>query len=280
MLGSAPLPRRGRRAEPSPWTTPGSDVASQTRAAVPPGSGLAESVLSVAALPSTSKGIPAATVSRLPVYLRALAGVAARGVDTISSGALAEAAGVGSAQLRKDLSYLGSYGTRGVGYDVEYLRFQIGREVGSAHDWPVIVVGLGNLGTALVNYSGFSSRGFRIVALVDAAPELVGRRIHELPIADLSELERLVAETHAAIAVIATPAEAAQSVADRLVECGITSILNFAPVVLSVAGHVSVRKVDLGQELQILAYHEQRKADEGAANGRITTRSAPVRRVQ
>jgi redox-sensing transcriptional repressor len=103
---------------------------------------------------------------------------------------------------------------------------------------------------------------------VDAAPELVGRRIHGLAIAELSQLERLVAETRAAIGVIATPAHAAQSVADRLVECGITSILNFAPVVLSVAGDVNVRKVDLGQELQILAYHEQRKADEPAAAGR------------
>jgi redox-sensing transcriptional repressor len=261
-----------------PLSTTGSDVASQTRAAASFGSGLEESVLSGAPLPdtpvspvtnvSTGKGIPSATVARLPVYLRELASAAARGVDTISSGTLAEAAGVSSAQLRKDLSYLGSYGTRGVGYDVEYLRFQIGREVGSAHDWPVIIVGLGNLGTALANYSGFSSRGFRIVALVDAAPELVGRRIHGLAIAELSELERLVAETGAAIGVIATPAEAAQSVADRLVECGITSILNFAPVVLSVAGDVNVRKVDLGQELQILAYHEQRKTDEPAAAGR------------
>jgi redox-sensing transcriptional repressor len=232
-----------------------------------------EASLDAAALPSgptavPTKGIPSATIARLPVYLRALAAVAAQGVDTISSGALAEAAGVSSAQLRKDLSYLGSYGTRGVGYDVEYLRFQIGREVGSAHDWPVIIVGLGNLGTALANYSGFSSRGFRVVALVDSAPELIGKQIHGLAIADIAELERLVAQTNAAIAVIATPADAAQAVADRLVECGITSILNFAPVVLTVTGGVNVRKVDLGQELQILAYHEQRKADEPASNRR------------
>jgi redox-sensing transcriptional repressor len=144
---------------------------------------------------------------------------------------------------------------------VEYLRFQIGREVGSAHDWPVIIVGLGNLGTALANYSGFSSRGFRIVALVDSAPELIGRRLHGLAIADIASLEQLVADTGAAIAVIATPAEAAQGVADRLVECGITSILNFAPALLAVPERVTVRKVDLGQELQILAYHEQRKTD-------------------
>ena len=103
--------------------------------------------------------IPAATIARLPGYLRALQQLAAGHTGTVSSGDLAEAAGVSSAQLRKDLSYLGSYGTRGVGYDVDYLRRQIGREMGSAHEWPVIVVGLGNLGTALANYSGFASRG-------------------------------------------------------------------------------------------------------------------------
>ena len=213
---------------------------------------------------ATLKGIPDATVARLPVYLRALNQLAEQQIDTISSGALAEAAGVNSAQLRKDLSYLGSYGTRGVGYDVQYLRLQIGRVVGSAHDWPVIIVGLGNLGTALANYSGFYSHGFRVVGLIDTSPELVGKRIHGLAISDLSELEDVVADTGAVIAVIATPAEAAQAVADRLVYLGVTSILNFAPTVLVVPDGVNVRKVDLGQELQILAYHEQRKTDDSS----------------
>ena len=190
--------------------------------------------------------------------------LADQGTDTVSSQALAEAAGVNSAQLRKDLSHLGSYGTRGVGYEVQYLLRQIGREVGSAHDWPVIIVGLGNLGTALANYSGFYSRGFRVVGLIDPNPELVGRRIHGLAISDLVELEDVVARTGAAIAVIATPAEAAQAVADRLVYLGVTSILNFAPTVLVVPEGVSVRKVDLGQELQILAYHEQRSSEDPA----------------
>jgi redox-sensing transcriptional repressor len=210
------------------------------------------------------KGIPDATVARLPVYLRALNQLAEQRIDTISSGALAEAAGVNSAQLRKDLSYLGSYGTRGVGYDVEYLRLQIGRVVGSAHDWPVIIVGLGNLGTALANYSGFYSHGFRVVGLIDTSPELVGKRIHGLVICHLSELEQVVADTGAVIAVIATPADAAQAVADRLVYLGVTSILNFAPTVLAVPEGVNVRKVDLGQELQILAYHEQRKTHDSS----------------
>jgi redox-sensing transcriptional repressor len=211
----------------------------------------------------TLKGIPNATVARLPVYLRALNQLAEQRIETISSGALAEAAGVSSAQLRKDLSSLGSYGTRGVGYDVEYLRIQLGREVGSTHDWPVIIVGLGNLGTALANYSGFYSRGFRVVGLIDPSPKLVGQRIHGLAISDLTELEDVVARTHAAIGVIATPADAAQAVADRLIDLGVTSILNFAPVLLNVPERVNVRKVDLGQELQILAYHEQRKSEDG-----------------
>lgn len=207
------------------------------------------------------KGIPEATIARLPVYLRALHQLAVQGTDTISSGALAEAAGVNSAQLRKDLSYLGSYGTRGVGYDVEYLRFQIGREVGSTSEWPVVIVGLGNLGTALANYSGFSSRGFRMVALVDPSPDLIGKKVHGIAISDLADLEEVIRRSGAAIAVIATPAEAAQAVTDRLVYLGVTSILNFAATVLVVPEGINVRKVDLGQELQILAYHEQRKTD-------------------
>jgi redox-sensing transcriptional repressor len=209
--------------------------------------------------PAPGKGIPDATVARLPVYLRALAQLAGSGTDTVSSGALAEAAGVSPAQLRKDLSYLGSYGTRGVGYDVAHLRFQIAREVGQAEEWPVVIVGLGNLGTALANYSGFRSRGFRVVGLVDPDPALVGRRIHGLAITDLQDLEHLLSATGAVIGVVATPSDAAQDVTDRLVRCGVRSVLNFAPVVLAVPEGVHVRKVDLGSELQILAYHEHRR---------------------
>jgi len=211
------------------------------------------------------KGIPQATVSRLPVYLRALAALTDRGTEVVSSGALAEAAGVSPAQLRKDLSHLGSYGIRGVGYDVANLRAQIGREVGSTSQWPVIIVGIGNLGTALANYSGFYSRGFKVVGLVDPDPRLIGQQIRGLAISDLADLEDVVARTGAVITVLATPAEAAQEVADRLVYLGVTSILNFAATVLVVPEGVTVRKVDLGQELQILAYHEQRKSEPATA---------------
>jgi redox-sensing transcriptional repressor len=204
--------------------------------------------------------IPEATVARLPVYLRALTTLAERGTGTCSSEELAAAAGVNSAKLRKDLSHLGSYGTRGVGYDVDYLRYQIAREIGVTQDWPVVIVGIGNLGHALANYSGFRSRGFRVVALLDADPERQAEVVAGVDVRPFDDLEVIVGEQGVAIGVIATPALAAQAVADRMVATGITSILNFAPAVLDVPDGVDVRKVDLSIELQILAYHEQRKS--------------------
>ncbi len=208
----------------------------------------------------TLREIPEATVARLPVYLRALSSLADAGTTTCSSELLAAAAGVNSAKLRKDLSYLGSYGTRGVGYDVDYLRYQIAREIGLTQDWPVVIVGIGNLGHALANYSGFRSRGFRVVALLDADPDRHAEQVAGVDVRPFSELAAIVAEHGVSIGVIATPARAAQDVADQMVDAGITSVLNFAPAVLSVPSGVDVRKVDLSIELQILAYHEQRKA--------------------
>jgi redox-sensing transcriptional repressor len=210
--------------------------------------------------PETARDIPEATVARLPVYLRALTTLCEQGTATCSSEDLAAAAGVNSAKLRKDLSYLGSYGTRGVGYDVDYLRYQIAREIGVTQDWPVVIVGIGNLGHALANYSGFRSRGFRVVALLDADPKRHDEVVAGVDVRPFDDLEQIVKEHGVAIGVIATPALAAQDVADRMVASGITSILNFAPSVLTVPTGVDVRKVDLSIELQILAYHEQRKA--------------------
>ncbi len=210
-------------------------------------------------VPDAARGIPDATIARLPVYLRSLTSLCDRGTVTASSDELARAAGVNSAKLRKDLSYLGSYGTRGVGYDVAYLRYEIARQIGLSQDWPVVIVGVGNLGQALAKYAGFRSRGFRIVALVDADPGRVGEALEQLRIRPLAELEALVEQHQVAIGVITTPAGAAQDVADRLVTAGVTSILNFAPAVITVPDGVDVRKVDLSIELQILAYHEQRK---------------------
>jgi redox-sensing transcriptional repressor len=208
----------------------------------------------------TNSGIPEATVARLPEYLRALSSLVESGTTTCSSEELAAAAGVNSAKLRKDLSHLGSYGTRGVGYDVEYLRYQISREIGLTQDWPVVIVGIGNLGHALANYSGFSSRGFRTVALLDADPARHGELVAGLKIRSFTELASIVQEQRVVIGVVATPAQAAQDVCDRMVEAGVRSILNFAPTLLSVPEGVRVRKVDLSSELQILAYHEQRTA--------------------
>ena len=213
----------------------------------------------------SARDIPEATVARLPVYLRALTTLSEQHTTTCSSEELATAAGVNSAKLRKDLSYLGSYGTRGVGYDVDYLRYQIAREIGVTQDWPVVIVGIGNLGHALANFSGFRSRGFRVVALLDADLERRGERVAGIDVRDFADLDTIVREHGVAIGVIATPASAAQDVADRMVEAGISSILNFAPTVLAVPDGVDVRKVDLSIELQILAYHEQRKQAEATA---------------
>lgn len=207
----------------------------------------------------TPRDVPDATLARLPLYLRVLASFADAGAATCSSVELAEAAGVNPAKVRKDLSHLGSYGTRGVGYDVEYLRYQIERGLGQTQTWDVVIIGAGHLGSALSTYPGFGPRGIRVAAVVDTDPARVGSTIGDLQVQPLSALDAVLAEHGVAIAVIAVPGDAAQDVADRLVAAGVTSILNFAPAVLQVPDHVQVRKVDLSVELQILAYHEQRK---------------------
>jgi len=185
----------------------------------------------------------------------------------VSSERLAELAGVNAAKVRKDLSYLGSYGTRGVGYDVEYLLHEISRELGLTHDWPVAIVGVGNLGHALANYRGFGARGFRVVALFDADPDKVGRRAGDLEIESLNDLPRVARDRSVAIGIIATPAHAAQEVADRLVDAGVMSILNFAPTVVAAPAGVSLRKVDLAIELQILSFYQQRRQVAGTRDG-------------
>jgi redox-sensing transcriptional repressor len=205
--------------------------------------------------------IPEATVARLPVYLRALIDLAEVKSATISSERLADLAGVNAAKVRKDLSYLGSYGTRGVGYDVEFLLYQISRQLGLTRDWPIVIVGVGHLGHALANYKGFAARGYRIVALLDADPAKIGERLGEHHIRHMNDLDEIVRDERVAIGVIATPATVAQEVADRLVNAGVTSILNFAPTVIAVPDHVALRKVDLSIELQILSFYQQRSVN-------------------
>ncbi|HUW03709.1 MAG TPA: redox-sensing transcriptional repressor Rex [Acidimicrobiales bacterium] len=207
---------------------------------------------------STQKKIPDATVARLPLYLRSLLELAGEKSNTISSERLAELAGVNAAKVRKDLSYLGSYGTRGVGYDVDYLLFQMRRSLGLTQDWPVVIVGVGNLGHALANYGGFGDRGYPVVALIDAADETVGKLINGISVRHVDDLPEVVAEFDIAIGIIATPGGVAQEVADALVAAGVRSVLNFAPTVISVPEGVSLRKVDLAVELQILSFYQQR----------------------
>ena len=208
----------------------------------------------------STQGIPEATIARLPLYLRALYALADRDTLSVSSEELAAAAGVNSAKLRKDLSHLGSYGTRGVGYDVDYLIYQVSRELGLTQDWPVIIVGAGNLGRALANYGGFATRGFRVAAMVDSDPLVIGTAIAGHHVYGTDDIEPVVARYRVMIGAITVPAVAAQSICDRLVAAGVTSILNFAPVVLTVPDGVDVRKVDLSIELQILAFHAQRRS--------------------
>ena len=210
--------------------------------------------------PNLRREIPDATVARLPEYLRTLSRLAEEGVLSVSSEELSAAVGVRSAQLRKDLSHLGSYGVRGVGYEVDTLALEIARALGLTQDWPVAIVGMGNLGHALASYSGFVTKGFRIVALFDDDPALRGEVVQGISIQPIGHLPRRYAEDPIAIGVIATPAAAAQTVCDALVEVGVRSILNFAPAVLSVPDDVDVRRVDLSTELQILAFHAQQKA--------------------
>ena len=208
--------------------------------------------------PRVDRHIPEATVARLPVYLRSLLEVAAEGTETISSETLAEMAGVNAAKVRKDLSYLGSFGTRGVGYDVQYLLFQMSTELGLNQEWPVLIVGVGNLGHALANYRGFGERGFPVGALIDADPTRVGEKLGDLVVHGMADLDDVVRDHGIAIGVIATPANAAQEVADQLVAAGVRAILNFAPTTVAVPDDVSVRKVDLAVELQILSFYQQR----------------------
>ena len=207
-------------------------------------------------------------MGRLPVYLRALVDLAEAGSPTVSSETLAEATGVNAAKVRKDLSHLGSYGTRGVGYDVAYLLHQIRRELGLTQAWPIVIAGIGNLGHALANYRGFAERGFRPAALVDNDPAKIGERVAGLPIRHVEDLPAIAREHEALIGVICTPAAAAQAVATAMVGSGVRSILNFAPGTLLVPQGVSVRKVDLAVELQILTYYEQRKLALADVKGR------------
>lgn len=206
--------------------------------------------------------IPEAAVTRLPVYLQILNNLQATNVSRFSSDELAVLAGVNAAKVRKDLSYLGSYGTRGVGYEVTYLIHQIKRELGLLREWNVVVVGAGNLGCALAKFGGFAPRGFPVVAIVDNDSKKIGQTAGFLTIGDVRNLGKIVRDSNVSIGAITTSTSAAQSAVDALVDAGVASILNFAPIVLATPSSVSVRNVDLGVELQILSYYEQMRTED------------------
>lgn len=198
--------------------------------------------------------IPDATVARLPIYLRCLSDL--ESIDEqCSSDDLAAAAGVKSAQVRKDFSYLGSYGTRGVGYNIEDLTRQLRRVLGLTRTHPVMIVGAGNLGSALANYKGIDTWGFDIAAIVDIDDTAIGRSAGGLTVESVNDLARIVRERGIEIGVVAVPAGTAQSIVDRLSDAGVTSILNFAPTVIHPPEGVTIRRVDIAVSLGILAYH-------------------------
>ena len=224
---------------------------------------------------SSRRKIPEAALIRLPMYLRLLGEVTAQGITHISSDQLAELDAVNAAKVRKDLSYLGSYGVRGVGYEVAFLSYQIQRELGVNHEWPIVIVGAGNLGQALANYGGFVERGFGLVGVFDTDPSKIGTYVGGICVQHLDELSEVVVTRGVSIGVLATPATTAQEAVNRLVRAGVGSILNFVPMVLSVPRGVHISKVDLAGELQILSYYEQQKVN-SLSHIQATTTSSRV----
>ncbi len=201
--------------------------------------------------------IPRKTIYRLSIYLRCLARLKENGIGTVSSEALAKAAGVKPTQLRKDLAYFGTFGTRGLGYDVTELSQKISEELGTSRLQPVILVGVGHLGLALVSYRGFEKEGFEIVAAFDAEPRRKRDKEIKQPIYGMGELAGFVKKQNIRMAILTVPAAAAQEVANHLVDAGVTGILNFSPIVLSVPEEVMVNNVNLAIELENLSYFTQ-----------------------
>ena len=205
-------------------------------------------------------------MARLPVYQRILEELLRSGTATVSSELLASAAQLNAAKVRKDLSLLGSFGTRGAGYDAAFLIEQIDRQLGLDRVWPVVIAGIGNLGRALARSQGFAARNFDVTALLDTDPAIIGERVDGVEVRHLDDLPLIAAAVPLAIGVITTPASAAQRVADLMIGAGVRSILNFAPQVLEVPQDVLLRYVDLSIELQVMSFYQARRTD-AAGNG-------------
>ncbi len=199
--------------------------------------------------------IPEATISRLSVYSRFLENLDRRGIVTVSSDEIAKGVGVSPAQVRKDLAYFGEFGTRGVGYNVKDLKRQTMKILGLHESWPLILVGAGNLGSALCSYKGFNERGFSIVGVFDNDLTKIGKKIHELEVHPPEKMPEVIEKYGVKIGIIAVPQRFAQEVADQMVRCGLKAILNFAPLTLNVPDYVEVRNVDLAVNLEVLTFN-------------------------
>jgi redox-sensing transcriptional repressor len=235
-----------------PIVTLGHDLPAGARAVPVP-------VAPLPAPPAGGRTVPEATAGRLPGYLHALHTLADRGTAIVSSHALAARVGVSPAKLRKDLSYLGSFGTRGVGYDVGHLIHAVSAVLGVADTWDVAIAGAGNLGRALAHYDGFAGRGLRVTALFDVDPAVVGTLVGRVPVHHIADAPRICRDEGIAVGVVAVPAAVAQEATDLLVAGGVSSLLSFAAAAVTVPDGVHVRHVDLSAELQLLGFHEFRR---------------------
>lgn len=213
-------------------------------------------------MPKSRSEIPVATVTRLALYLRELQQLQRGGIDSVRSQSLAERLGLKDSQVRRDLSCLGTVGQRGVGYRVHDLTFAIQHVLGTDRSWNVILVGVGNLGRALSGYRGFGQQGFQLLAAFDSDPKKIGTMIGELEILSLRRLESFIAQCPVDLAILAVPADAAHDVATRLGACGVSGILNFAPVAVQTSQQMMIQDVDLAIELQRLAFSVVRRSRE------------------
>ena len=199
--------------------------------------------------------VPDIVIARLPIYLRALTHLQDTGQEFTSSQELGQILGIGSAQIRKDLSHFGEFGKQGTGYEISYLRDQISKILHVDRDWTVALVGFGDLGQAIANYGGFGSKGFHIKAIFDSDPPKIGKSANGIVIQDVKDLGDVIAEKKIKMAIVAVPAVAAQAVADKLVEAGVRAILNYAPITLGVPDYVKVQYIDPVVHMQTMTYY-------------------------
>ncbi|RME71106.1 MAG: redox-sensing transcriptional repressor Rex [Chloroflexi bacterium] len=199
--------------------------------------------------------VPDIVIGRLPLYLRALTMMSEAGQEYTSSHELGQQLGIGSAQIRKDLSHFGEFGKQGTGYEVNFLKEQLAKILKVDRDWPVALVGFGDLGQAIAHYGGFAAKGFHIQAIFDNDPAKIGQEVNGKQVQDIARLSEIIRQQQIKIAIIAVPAFAAQAVADQLVEAGVKAILNYAPITLKVPEGVRVQYIDPVVHLQWMAYY-------------------------